>query len=411
MRQNAATQMQPFLSITFAAALLGAAIAGCSAGAGGNPAPNQAVAETTVALKVEPRMLEAPVSEPEELPGIDTSGLNARERKAYWRWVSQLYAPCTEVAVSIATCVKEARSCASCVPSARFLAQRARLGSSQNEALGAFMVRFGPDVKKIDLADSPARGPASAPITIVVWSDYECPACGYAVPLLEEILEKHANEVRLVHKLFPLKAHPHSRQAARAALAAKQQGKYWEMEKLLFANQRKLEDADLEGYAQSLKLDVLRFRRDLADPKAEEVIERDGAEANKQGLSGTPFIVINGREFDLGFFKLDRDLETWIAAELEIVRSDAERHAIGAVGAALKGEGLGPVGPLSTGVPAATVPASATPAAPSSAPLLEPTATPSAVPASAPSAAPSSAPAGKSAAPAKPAAAPAAAKK
>lgn len=318
------------------------------------PPPNGPKSEPTVTIPPETKLLAAPTTEPEDLPGVDTSELTSRERGVFWRWASQLYAPCPEVAVSVAACVKEDRPCASCAPAARFLAGRARAGDGQSEAIVAFTVRFGPEVKKIDLGDSPVKGKPSAPVTIVVWSDYECPACGYAVPMLDELLEKHPDEVRLVHKLYPLNSHPHSRPAARAALAAKKQGKYWEMEKVLFSHQRALEDADLSGYAKEIGLDMAKFQKDFADPKADEIIDRDRAEADKHGLSGTPFIVINGREFDLGLFKLDRDLESWIATEVEIQKKDAQLRAIAAVGATLTGEGRGPVGPMSTGVPAAS---------------------------------------------------------
>lgn len=387
MRQNARTDMRTRTGSgtrgTGIAATLAvtAALAACS----GDPhARGGGAAVATVAIAPDVKLLPAPSTEPEDLPGVDTSELTPRERHNYWRWVSQLYAPCSELAVSIAQCVKEDRACGTCVPAAKFLAERARSGAPQNEAIAAFGVRFGADVKKIDMADSPSRGPATAPVTIVVWSDFECPACGFAVPYLDSLLEKHPDDVRLVHKLYPLKSHPHSRAAARASIAARRQGKYWEMEKELFAHQKHLEDSDLAGYARGIGLDMARYARDIADPKAEELIERDRAEAEKQGLSGTPFIVINGREFDLAFFRLDRDLEPWIVLEAETQRKEAERRAIAGVAAALSGAGKGPVGPLgvagsgtaapvaSTGVPPAST---GVPAAGSAAPGAAPVAT------------------------------------
>jgi protein-disulfide isomerase len=325
----------------------------------------------TVTIPPDTKLLPAPTSvEPEDLAGVNISDLNERERHAYWRWVSQLYAPCPDEAVSIAQCVKDQRPCADCVPAARFLAARARAGAGQSEAIAAFRVRFGRDVKKVDLADSPARGPASAPVTMIIWSDFECPACGFAVPYIDDLLEKHPNDVRLIHKLYPLKVHAHSRQAAKAAIAAKRQGKYWEMEKQLFSHQKHLEDADLEEYARNIGLDMNRFSRDFIDPTAEDIIDRDRAEADKQGLTGTPFILINGREFDLAFFKLDRDLEAWIDAEVETHKKageqkasdqkEGEKRAAAAVGAALTGDGKGTVGPMSTAVPAASAVPAAT---------------------------------------------------
>lgn len=348
-------------SCLLATLALGAALAACAGDPGPRPPLGGGVPEVEVPKEV--KLLPEPTNAPEDLPGVNTSELNERERGVYWRLVSQLYAPCPEVAVSIAECVKEQRECASCVPAAQLLSDMAHAGASPTVAIAAFNARFGAGAKTVDLADSPARGPADAPVTIIVWSDFECPACGHAVPVIDEILEKHPKDVRLVHKLYPLKSHTHSRPAARASIAARKQGKYWEMEKMLFSHQKALEDSDLKEYAKSVGLDMKRFEKDFADPKADEIIDRDRAEADKQGLTGTPFILVNGREFDLGFFRVDTDLEPWIVSEVAIARKAAEKKAIGAVGATLSGEGKGPVAPVNKGVPAAPA-STGTPAAP-----------------------------------------------
>jgi protein-disulfide isomerase len=403
MRQNAGTQMRAPLWTLFAVMAAISGIAACSGEKG--PPPGHADSAPTVTIPPDVKLLAAPSGEPEELPGVNTTELSSRERRAYWSWVSQLYAPCPNVAVSVAECVAQERPCASCVAAAEFLAQRARMGASQNEAIAAYVVRFSKDVKKVDLADSPVMGPPGAPVTIIVWSDFECPACGYAVPFLDEVLSKYSNDVRLVHKLYPLKSHSHSHAAAHAAIAAKRQGKYWEMEKALFSHQKHLEDKDLEVYARNIGLDMQRFGRDINDPKCEDIIERDRAEAEKHGLSGTPFILINGREFDLGFFKLDRDLDSWISADIAIAKREAALGVAAAMNANLPGGGVGPTSPLSTGVPAASAaPATSAVPAASAAPSSNPSRAP--VPPSKPLAVPSSAPPSPPAPTAKPTAAP-----
>ncbi|WP_437546034.1 thioredoxin domain-containing protein [Sorangium sp. So ce367] len=264
-------------------------------------------------------LLDAPGGAPEELPGVDTAELVRRERDTWWQLVSQLYAPCTDQAVSLAQCVRESRACAACAPAAQLLADKIRGGASGAEAQAAYGVRFGPNVKQIDLADSPSRGPERASIQIVVWSDFECPSCGRAVPHLDEVVERHAPHVRLIHKVYPLRSHPHADAAARAAIAAHRQGRYWPMERLLFENQQRLEEKDLLGYAQKVGLDMARFRADMAGEPAARVVARDKAEADRAGLSGTPFIVINGREFDLALFSLQGELDRWIETELAIL--------------------------------------------------------------------------------------------
>lgn len=299
-----------------AASLALALLAGCSATSGGPEfAPREPVAMPGPAGAAP---LAAPSGAPEGLPGVDTSDLVARERHTWWQLVSQLYAPCSDQAVSIAQCVREQRPCAACLPAARLVASQIRAGASAADAQAAYGERFGPDVKTIDLADSPSRGPEGAPVQVVVWSDFECPACKRAMPLLDAVFEKHSPGVRLVHKLYPLKAHKRGEPAARAAFAAKEQGRYWQMERLLFENQKALEDQDLLGYAKKLGLDLPRFQADMASPRAGEVIARDRAAADKAGLKGTPFIMINGRELDLNLFSLQTDLEPWIATEIEL---------------------------------------------------------------------------------------------
>src|SRR5262249_38122712 len=154
----------------------------------------------------------------------------------------------------------------------------------------------------IDLRDSPSRGPADAPVTIVEWFDFQCPACRFAGPLIEEAVAKNEGKVRLVHKFYPLKSHNHSDDAARAAFAAMRQGKYWEMGKMLFEHQKDLEPRAIEGYAKELRLDMARFRADVASDAAAQWIARDRADAEALGLDGTPYLWINGRLFDSAHF-------------------------------------------------------------------------------------------------------------
>jgi protein-disulfide isomerase len=268
--------------------------------------------------------LPASSSPPEDLPGVDTSDLVSRERRQWWRLVSQLYAPCSEQAVSIAQCVKEARPCAACKPAAQLIAARVRSGATVAEAEAAYAARFGPNIKSADLTGSPSRGPENAPVTIVVWSDFQCPACKHAMPILDQVIEKHAADVRLVHKFYPLKKHPQAEVAAKAAAAALRQGRYWKMEKLLFDNQLALGESDLDRYARSLGIDMDRFHEDMVSEQTLSLIARDKAEADKAGLRGTPFILINGREFDAALFRLDLDLEPWIVLEVELSRGKSK---------------------------------------------------------------------------------------
>jgi protein-disulfide isomerase len=241
-----------------------------------------------------------------------------RERRQWWKLVSQLYAPCPEQAVSIAQCVKEERPCAACGAAAQVLASRVRSGATVAECEAVYGARFGPNVKKPDLTGSPSRGPEDAPVTVVVWSDFQCPACKHALPVVDEAVDKHAKHVRLVHKNYPLKFHTHAEGAAKAAVAAHNQGRYWQFEKLLFDNQSALTETDLDRYAKAVGLDMGKFHADIGSEKTAAVIQRDKSEAEKAGLSGTPFILVNGREVVLGLFRVETELEPWIALEVDL---------------------------------------------------------------------------------------------
>ena len=112
---------------------------------------------------------------------------------------------------------------------------------------------------------------------------------------MKQIEETWPQDVRVVFKNKPLSFHPHAKPAALAAVAAHWQGKFWEMHDKLFGNQQKLDDADLEGYAKVLGLDVAKWKADLASPKTEDMIKKSDAMCEKNGASGTPAFFVNGR--------------------------------------------------------------------------------------------------------------------
>jgi protein-disulfide isomerase len=271
--------------------------------------------------------LAATDAEPKPLPGVGDLDLEGREATLFWQLVSQLYAPCAEQAVSMAVsirqCVEEQRPCTACAPAARLLADKVKEGVTGEQAREIYGLRFGPEVKQVDVADSPARGPVNAPVTVVVWSDFECPHCRLAMPVLEKLLTRYAPKMRLVHKFYPLHQHMHARDAARAAIAAQAQGKYWEMERVLFEHQSDQTDADIDRYAQDLGLDLKRFHDDARSAKTEGILERDHDDAERLGLTGTPFIMVNGRVFEGAYFHLEKDFEPWLKLEIEMAAGKA----------------------------------------------------------------------------------------
>ena len=267
----------------------------------------------------------SPVAEPNDvdLPGVDTHDLTPREKREFSRYVERLPAPCPEVAVPLATCVIEKRDCAACVPGALAVAKAVREGMAAEQVEGMYKERFdAAHARAIPEDGSPSRGPESAPVTIVEFADFECPFCQRMAPELDELWEKRQESVRFVYKFMPLSMHAHAEIAARAAIAAQAQGKFWPMHRALFSHGERLEEGDLEGYAKDIGLDVARFRDDMRAPATTARLERDRKLADDLGVKGTPTLFINGREFDV-----KSDLREWVDGE--IAQSKQKRSGVG----------------------------------------------------------------------------------
>ncbi len=148
--------------------------------------------------------------------------------------------------------------------------------------------------KDVAVGKSPMKGSASAPVTIVEFSDFQCPFCSRVEPTIKQIEEAYGNKVKVVWKNNPLPFHPNAMPAAKAAMAAYKQGKFWEMHDLLFTNQRDLSPANYEKWAQQLGLDMAKFKADMASPAVEAEIKADADQARQVGAGGTPNFFIDG---------------------------------------------------------------------------------------------------------------------
>jgi protein-disulfide isomerase len=155
-----------------------------------------------------------------------------------------------------------------------------------------------------------AQGPATAPVTLVEYGDYECPHCGRAYPIVKEVQRQLGDRLRFVFRNFPLsQSHPHAEHAAEAAEAASAQGKFWEMHDSLFEHQRALDDHHLVSYAEQLHLDAPRFERDLTEHHFAPRVREDFLSGVRSGVNGTPTFFVNGRRHDDSF-----DVDTLVAA-------------------------------------------------------------------------------------------------
>jgi protein-disulfide isomerase len=149
-------------------------------------------------------------------------------------------------------------------------------------------------VQNISIDDDPARGDANAPVTIVEFTDFQCPACAAMHPVLEEVLKSYGNKVRFVVRDFPLNQHEHARKAAEAANAANAQGKFFEYIAILFKNQKALDVPSLKKYASELGLDRARFDTALDRGVYEAEVTKDVTDGEMYGVGSTPTIFING---------------------------------------------------------------------------------------------------------------------
>jgi protein-disulfide isomerase len=151
-------------------------------------------------------------------------------------------------------------------------------------------------VKDIAIGNAPTMGPKNAPVTIVAFSDFQCPFCSRAVPTLKQLEEQYKGKIRIAFKNQPLPFHQNAKLAATAAMAANEQGKFWEMHDKLFANQQQLDRASLEKYAQEIGLNMGKFKTALDTNKFDAQIAADSQEGMKIGANGTPTFFINGRQ-------------------------------------------------------------------------------------------------------------------
>lgn len=247
-----------------------------------------------------------------DLPGVDTSQFTPRERHEFSQYVRELPAPCKDVAVPIAQCVLEHRACDACLPAAQAVAKAVREGMAREQVEDLYKQRFDASTARgIPVDGSPVRGPESARVVVVEFADFECPFCQKIAPELDKLWEKRADKVRFVYKFMPLSMHPHGEPAARAAIAAMAQGKFWEMHHLLFANGQHLEPGDIDGYAKSLGLDLDRFHADMQSPATKARLDADHKLADDLHVRGTPTIFIDGREYDSKI-----DMGEWLDQEI-----------------------------------------------------------------------------------------------
>jgi protein-disulfide isomerase len=239
-------------------------------------------------------------SKPDETPppGVDLSKLDEFERKVFFRVINKEASACGK-GQSLAQSLKSDRACRKSLYATRYVARLVDGGYTDSEIGEKLAQRYRTGAPKaIDLAESPWKGNANAPVTLVEFVDYQCPMCARVQPALRQVLEEYPNEVKLHFKHYPLPSHTYARAASEAATAAHRQGKFWAYSDRIWPVADSLTPATLEQIAREAGLDVERWRKDFESPEVKERVSKDRSEGAALGVQATPTLFINGRRFN-----------------------------------------------------------------------------------------------------------------
>ena len=244
--------------------------------------------------------------------GEGLSGLNEKGEAMALDLARELECPCPGSKISLAKCLARKTACARAPFAARAIMRALGRGEPPGRIGPRLLERFGPvDPEPIDLSRAPCRGPASAPVTMVVYSDFQCPFCAMGKRLVQDVEKRAGEKLRVCFKNWPLaRIHPLAMGAAKAVGAAQLQGKFWQMHDQLFDNRGSLEPEDLLDHAKAIGLNLDQFKQDVNNPEVAARIQLDIAEAKKMKLPGTPAFLINGKRYVDP--KTPDDLMDWI---------------------------------------------------------------------------------------------------
>ena len=230
------------------------------------------------------------------LVGIDTNGMDEQQKAFLLQFSQEARCPCAPEKTML-SCSQD-RSCPMATKILARGSEGIRSGLGPQEVIEAMVkVYLADQTYSFDLTNTARKGAKNAPITIVEFADFECPHCAEMRTLLDGIVKAHPNKVALYFKNFPLPHHRHAHPAARAALAAGKQDRFWQMHDLLFMNQFSLSDAKITSFAKELGLNMPRFKKDMESSGIYSQIEKEKEEAKKANLDSTPTIYINGRMY------------------------------------------------------------------------------------------------------------------
>ncbi|MBL9103293.1 MAG: thioredoxin domain-containing protein [Myxococcales bacterium] len=237
-----------------------------------------------------------------EARGVDLSKLGEPQKKSFFQIINSEPSACGK-AHSLAVSLRDDSTCRDSLSVSQFVADMLGTGASPGDIkdnMEPLIASLQP--RPIDIQGRPIYGNERAPVTVVVFADFECPMCKQEAPELRAAVDAARGRARLVFKHFPLPMHPRAKPAAIAAAAAHEQGKFWAMHDQIFAHQEALSDADLRKYAEAAGLDLAKFDASYSARSGQTLVEADRAEGEKLNIAGTPAVFVNGREMNRFMF-------------------------------------------------------------------------------------------------------------
>ncbi len=278
-----------------------------------SPQPPAAPKPATGADTPEPASDKAPTP----IPGLELGKLDQEKIARFYQLIESLPSPCGK-AHSLRTSITKDSSCKRAPFAVRYLLEMLSDEVSDGDAKEFYNRRYKEAARQtFQLSASvPHSGPVDAPVSVVEFYDYGCPSCKLFAPILREAMSHFPNEAVVYYKQFPLSAHVHSKGAAQAALAAHKQGKFKEMDHVLFARAPNHRKPELIEYAKAIGLDIARFEADFVSALPQ--VEKDLAEGNKAGVHGTPTTYINGRMYEGPYHP--KYVRLWIEEEVAVNR-------------------------------------------------------------------------------------------
>jgi protein-disulfide isomerase len=258
------------------------------------------------------------------LPAVDLTGMAAAKVATALRLVREYDCTCG-CGMKVAECRIKDPNCAYSKSLAGVLVGAIRSGKQATDALAAAKAsKFGTapappkllgDPVPISIAGSPVKGPQDARVTLVEWSDFQCPYCYKGAAQLDAVLKAFPTQVKLVFRQFPLESHSQAALAAAASLAAHKQGKFWPLHDAMFAHRQDLSKQTITALASQTGMDMRRFMADWQAKETLSTVMRDMQDGEKAGVEGTPTVFINGQHYN-GSLELE-PMRTVIEAELK----------------------------------------------------------------------------------------------